>query len=253
MSKRSRRRGKFRGPTSRRQQSGARQSEQQAEGAQDDSASAAEPEAAAPVAATTGGGQPAEPVRPAQEPRQAERRAARRARGRGRGRGGRGTGGGGGGATLSSATPWIAGGAGIIAVIIVLAVVFAGGGGSGGAQFGDHWHAPISITVCGGSYTEPQQSPLPGLHTHNDGVIHIEPRRSGEAGSNASLGTYFRTSQLLVEEDLIQIPGEQAFRNGDPCPDGQPGQLRVLVNGGEVEDFLNYLPQNGDRIAVTFE
>lgn len=155
--------------------------------------------------------------------------------------------------TLSTATPWVAAGVAATVVIVILAVFVTSGGGSGGAQFGDHWHADLNISTCGGSYTMPEPSPLPGLHTHGDSQIHIEPRRPSEAGNNASLGTFFENNGIRVEDDLIQIPGEPAFRNGDNCPDGESGSLRVVVNGDEVVDFLNYLPKDGDRVVVTFD
>lgn len=155
--------------------------------------------------------------------------------------------------TLSSATPWVAAGVAATVVIVILAVFLSTGGGSGGAQFGDHWHAGLNVSVCGGpNYTIPEPQILPGLHSHGDNVIHIEPRRPSESGNNASLDTFFESNGLRVEADLIQIPGEQAFRDGDDCPDGESGRLRALVNGSEVADFLNYLPRDGDRIEVIF-
>lgn len=246
MPNRPQRRGRSGRGSERRRRSDAARSEQRAEGA---------PESAASPADET---QPAEPApreepsaQPAQPARRAERRDQRRGRGRGRG-GSRASGGS--GLTLSSATPWVAAGVAATVVIVILAVFLTTGGGSGGAQFGDHWHASLNISVCGGpNYTIPEPRILPGLHSHSDNVIHIEPRRPGESGGNASLDTFFESNGLRVEADLIAIPGDPVIRNGEPCDDGEPGRLRVLVNGSEVPEFLSYLPQDGDRIELIFD
>lgn len=153
---------------------------------------------------------------------------------------------------LDAATMWVLGSLGLIVLIVAIYWVRQGGSGeaSGGAQVGDHWHASIAIQVCGESYVEPSFEG--GIHTHGDGQIHLHPRSLSEAGRNASLKTYFENSRLQIGQDFIQIPGEQRLRNGDPCPDGKPGHLRVTVNGREVQNFLSYLPKEGDRIQVTF-
>jgi hypothetical protein len=49
------------------------------------------------------------------------------------------------------------------------------------------------------------------------------------------------------------LPGDPRLRNGDPCPNGKAGQLRVLINDNEVPDFLSYQPKDRDGIAITFE
>ena len=131
-------------------------------------------------------------------------------------------------------------------------LVAACGGGGGGAQVSEHWHAAVRISVCGELYTEPPTSG--GVHSHGDGLMHIHPRQgvSGESGSNASVGTFFSGTRLLLLEDRIQVPGDRLYRQGDRCPDGNVGNLVVTVNDEEVVDFLDYLPQDGDLINVEF-
>ena len=117
-------------------------------------------------------------------------------------------------------------------------------------HIGDHWHAAYEIWVCG-----EKQPALPrfeaGVHTHGDGLIHIHPFNSSEEGSGAALGKFFEYGGYTLTSDSLVIPGV-ALRNGDVCQDGKPGQIRVLVNGAPVEDFVHYIPNNGDQIRIEF-
>ncbi len=147
---------------------------------------------------------------------------------------------------------WGLGGGGIIAVIVLVALLQ---GTSGGATTNDHWHANLGFDICGErTYSLPV---FPGdLHSHGDSQIHIHPQTASQSGDNASLGTFFENARSEVagfdiSKDRIQVDGEE-FRNGDPCADGTRGQLTVTINGEVKEDFLDYLPQDGDVVAVAF-
>ena len=159
---------------------------------------------------------------------------------------------------------WMAGGAAVLIVIIIIGVVVARSGprAADGALIGDHWHAPISFEVCGGT-PDPRESPNIGVHSHGDSLVHIHPNTNGEAGRNANLQRYFdslrRSAPSIPAQDFsisstsIKVPGDPEYRNGDTCPNSDaPGRLRVLVNGEEVEDFLRYAPRDGDNIQVIF-
>ena len=78
----------------------------------------------------------------------------------------------------------------------------------------DHWHAAIAVNVCGvwqpapiwtfNAQQEPVQANNPGvyagLHSHiltsgpdagkGDGIIHMEPATTDEAGRNATVGKW---------------------------------------------------------------
>jgi len=157
---------------------------------------------------------------------------------------------------ISGGFAWVVGGIVLIGVMIAGAVL-ARGGGSGGAQIGDHWHAPFSIRACGNTFNVPFYPVTRGMHSHGDGVIHIEPSRAGEGGSNASLETFFdgvadNVPGFSLTDTSIQLPGEPVYENGDLCLDGNTGTMRGFANGSEIEDFLDYLPQDGDNIEIVF-
>ncbi|MBI4181768.1 MAG: hypothetical protein HY520_02265 [Candidatus Aenigmarchaeota archaeon] len=127
-----------------------------------------------------------------------------------------------------------------------------------------HWHADVDVLVCGEEQT--LREALPGsqigtasLHTHDpaenrrslptsdgNGVIHNEgviPRQPSEQTLGRfmdHLGMAFSESQLLDK------------RNGDLCPDGQPGQVRMTVDGQPSLQWRNYIPRDGDAIRLEF-
>ena len=135
----------------------------------------------------------------------------------------------------------------------------------------DHWHARYQVVVCG----EPQPSisfetsPELGVHTHGDGLIHIHPNSTDDEGKNANLGRFLARSGadaggrkvnegLTFERGLLRLPDGREFRDGNPCPDGQPGEVRLLVgrtpNIGspelctdykENDKFGRYAPREG--------
>ena len=114
---------------------------------------------------------------------------------------------------------------------------------------GEHWHARYRISVCGSTLP-----PLPGthggVHTHGRDVIHIHPKESGEAGKNATLALLFSKSGGELTDTGLSLPSGETYLNGVECPDGQPGQLQVTVNGKRVGNPSSYVPRNGDRILI---
>ncbi len=120
-----------------------------------------------------------------------------------------------------------------------------------GPKIGEHWHAIYTITVCGVLQpTAPTWES--GIHTHGDGVIHSHPFESFEEGDGARLVKWFEYGAGLLTEDELRIPGSpQTFRAGDVCPNGEPGSIQVLANDLPV-DIPTYIPQDGDRIEITF-
>ena len=120
-----------------------------------------------------------------------------------------------------------------------------------GAEVGEHWHAALTIRVCGQELVEPQ---FPGeIHTHGDGLIHIHPSSVGSAGKNATLRTYFQRSQIGLTATSIRLPGRPEFTGGSECPNERPGRLSVRINDAERSGFLDYPLQDGDRIDIVFE
>jgi hypothetical protein len=158
---------------------------------------------------------------------------------------------------------------GVIVIVGVLLVALAKGGNSNTAhpQVGDHWHAALGVYMCdhwqGGSNWQwpaftSQGSPAragttayAGLHSHGDGIIHIEPQTSDEVGKHATLGTYFKFGGWHLDSNKVSFVGETKT-NGDKCGT-EPGVVRWQVNGAEQHgNPASYKINDGDEIMVAF-
>jgi len=118
-------------------------------------------------------------------------------------------------------------------------------------QVGDHWHAAYEVVLCGKQ--EPQLPYSPGnTHTHGDGAIHVHPEVLEEGGKNANLNRFFANSKITFSNGTLRYPDSRTYRDGDPCPDGRQGRLRLLVNGTVNAAMERYVPRDGDRIRVEF-
>ena len=133
----------------------------------------------------------------------------------------------------------------IVAIVLLGAgiVVFArnqnGGGGSNDTppkaqlsqgQAADHWHAAFSINVCGKEKPSlpDVKEDLLGIHSHQDGLIHIHPFSIRSAGKGATLGRYFDMIGLEVTDTAFKIPGtDEVFKAGETTCAGKPTELVV--------------------------
>jgi hypothetical protein len=119
---------------------------------------------------------------------------------------------------------------------------------STGTRKDTHWHAALGVYDCdhwmGDSSgtgvwnwpaTTPSGSPAragntnvyAGLHSHDDGVIHMEPAVSEESGKNATVGKYFEFGGWKLSATGYSFLGT-TVKNGDKCA-GKPGTLQWEV------------------------
>ena len=144
----------------------------------------------------------------------------------------------------------------VVTAIVVLGVagiaLSRGGGGDGTSDdtpptLQDHWHSAYAVNICGALQPNmPQPSRLLGIHTHNDGLIHIEPQVTLSAldrGKNATLARYAESMPgMKLSSSEIQPPGGKLMKNGDLC-DKDPGTLTIRqwknAASDEFEDFTN--------------
>lgn len=149
--------------------------------------------------------------------------------------------------------PWVPVVGIIIVVFGILGFLFFTRTAVGAPRIGrDHWHATYQFWVCG-----ERQPNFPaweaGVHTHADGVIHIHPFTPAEEGAGARLVKWFEYGGGKLTADSVRAPGSRTtYRNGDTCPDGRPGEVQVFVNGQRLDNFMRYLPKDGDRVRIVF-
>lgn len=119
----------------------------------------------------------------------------------------------------------------------------------------DHWHAAYGFDICGNFLPDlPQPQNLIGLHTHGDGVIHIEPQDPIlDTGKHATLGRYISGYPGLKLTRTSFTILNQTWTNGEPKCNDKPGEVVVKSNGKLVKGDPNKLrvPKNG-WITIAF-
>ena len=97
--------------------------------------------------------------------------------------------------------------------------------------FGDHWHAAYGVYTCdefAGSLAD-QNGDANGIHSHEDGLIHIHPSSSQATGDNATLSVFAEEVGLGLEDDRLEIPGGDTFVEGEDECGGEPGIVQLAV------------------------
>lgn len=85
----------------------------------------------------------------------------------------------------------------------------------------DHWHAAFGLDICGEALPNPGDAgpDTRGIHTHQDGLIHIHPFVGAAAGENAVFGRFAEQTAIEVTDDSLTLPDGTTYTNGDDCED----------------------------------
>ena len=147
-----------------------------------------------------------------------------------------------------------------------------------------HWHAALGVYNCdhwmgdpgsNGVWQWPAATPsgtparvgntsvYAGMHSHDDGIIHMEPQVSEEAGRHATVGKYFEYGGWSLSSTGFNFLGTKV-QNGDKC-NGKPGTVqwalgkwdgttppgaqKYAVGRGNPADYKLY---NGDIVIIAF-
>lgn len=111
----------------------------------------------------------------------------------------------------------------------------------------DHWHSAYGVYDCvSGGFLSPFTSQYDphGIHSHQDGVIHIHPFNSSAAGEKARLGVFLESMGAFVDVDEISGPGIGVLEAGADC-NGEPSVIRVArfdladVTAGPVVEYTD--------------
>ena len=101
----------------------------------------------------------------------------------------------------------------------------------------DHWHSAYAVYDCD-KFLRPftSLSDPDGIHSHQDGVIHIHPWNSSASGDDAQLDVFFEAMGVRVTDDEISGPGIGVLEAGSDC-NGEPTVIRAArfttFTGGE--------------------
>lgn len=120
---------------------------------------------------------------------------------------------------------------------------------------GWHWHAAYGVNVCG-QWLSPLPETQTDVHTHGDGLLHLEARSNAGAGRNSSLGTILDILGAELTATRLEYLGE-TYESGDvACGEGEnktKGVLRWALNGKDQKSNpANLIVGNGDVIALAF-
>lgn len=118
---------------------------------------------------------------------------------------------------------------------------------------GDHWHAAYGIYICDSFLPNIKSDRDPsGIHTHDDGVIHIHPFTRAVSGRKATFGVFTETVGLSVSDKRIKVPGGKTYSNGDKCG-SKKGEMRVFLNGKERDgDPKKIRLRDRDLLVIAF-
>ncbi len=146
----------------------------------------------------------------------------------------------------------------IVVVGVALVLVSRQSGGSAGAVGPklsgaggkpDHWHAAVGVNVCGTWEPGPLwpnanlyrvgTTTYSGMHTHTlsdgspDGIIHMEPQATDDAGRNATVGRFMSAGGWKLSDSSMSLwPGKDGTpiskKNGEKC-NGKPAKVRWAV------------------------
>ncbi len=85
--------------------------------------------------------------------------------------------------------------------------------------FTDHWHEAFAFDICGKIQPNPSQpARLIGIHTHGDGLVHVEPQSSADTGTNATLGRFVSGYPGMgLSATSLRYPGQRTWANRDKC------------------------------------
>jgi hypothetical protein len=120
----------------------------------------------------------------------------------------------------------------------------------------DHWHEAFSFDVCGVPQPNPPQpAHLIGLHTHGDGLIHVEPQGPQDTGHNANLGRFVSGYPGMgLTSTSVTYPGQRTWTNGQVCTSGpyagKAGYVQLKVWNSLADPTGHIVTGNPDKLLI---
>lgn len=100
----------------------------------------------------------------------------------------------------------------------------------------DHWHMAFGINICGDYLADLPAAINSGIHTHGDGLIHVEAISSAETGKRATIGKFIGDygTKLKLTDSELRLPDGKTYKNGDKCG-SKPGRVEALLWDSESD------------------
>lgn len=101
----------------------------------------------------------------------------------------------------------------------------------------DHWHAAYGVYLCD-RYLAPVEGEgdRAGIHSHGDGIVHVEPLNRISAGSNAVFRRFEEAQQMRITASSLRwVDGPELVEAEarDGCG-GRPAEIASFVDGKRV-------------------
>ncbi len=95
----------------------------------------------------------------------------------------------------------------------------------------DHWHAAYSIYNCGQFAPVIQDAEHgAGVHSHQDGIVHVHPSSPQGSGTNATIGVFFEAASAELGDDTFNFgatDGNPTTLSEEAGCNGEPATLQV--------------------------
>ncbi|MCH7788877.1 MAG: hypothetical protein IH940_05490 [Acidobacteria bacterium] len=94
----------------------------------------------------------------------------------------------------------------------------------------DHWHSAFGVYDCSTDsfLSDPQSQDDPdGIHSHQDGLMHIHPFNSSASGKNAQLHVFLEAMGMDIDEEAITLETGESLEAGTDC-DGEEAIIQVV-------------------------
>jgi hypothetical protein len=138
-------------------------------------------------------------------------------------------------------------------------------------KIGEHWHAFLGVNVCGTwlpnapSFEPRANEPglRAGLHSHGDGLMHIHPFSSDEAGNAATVGRFISYGGWEVSGTSMKLWDGVEHKNGQFC--GKTGNQKKSEVQWAVGEYgkpwsgkarsgnpADFHPKNGEIVAIYY-
>lgn len=153
---------------------------------------------------------------------------------------------------------------GSVVVVGTALVVLSFGNGSDERTpplVGDHWHIAYGVYDCTSliaPFPDSMARSDSGIHTHGDGLIHLEVSSSRYSGQNANVRAFADGVDLEVDDNSLEGPGVSRQR-GDRCgEDRGVVQLAVWDAAGDesptilTDGIAEFAPQDGQLVTLAF-
>lgn len=121
----------------------------------------------------------------------------------------------------------------------------------------DHWHSAYGVWVCSDDqFLEPflSENDPDGIHSHQDGLIHIHPFGSSVTGDDAQMDVFLSAMNVSLDDDQMILADGTVLAAADTECDGEAAIWQVarwgsaLDIGGPPDEIITE-----DLAAIRFE